>query len=144
MTSLRRRRPSVCCIDPHSVKDDSHRSGQRDLHAFFPAGAQHAPPKPSSETIGLMAENDVRSFEQCYARLSISDFCDPSHPINLARLVSPGRQPEIGTHGLGMQESPGIVHGGAEGQRRDRTEEPDDGVGRTPASALRARQATDS
>lgn len=58
MAFLRRRPPSEFgCIDPHSMRDDSHLSGQRDLRtlASFGASVQHAPPKPSSKSIGLMA-----------------------------------------------------------------------------------------
>lgn len=91
-------------IDTHSVKDDSHLSGQRDLRTLpsLPVRNTHRP------SLHRRPSGSWRcSFEQGRAPFSISDFvipCDPStrsiSPDWYRRASTRDRRPRIGNAGI--------------------------------------------
>ena len=89
----------------------------------------------------LAHDEHVRSGVMRYqrARELVAATADPALDVGLPGLVPSRRQPQMGADGAGLREAVRIIDGGAEGERRDRSDVNRHGIGtpdRLPKGAL--------
>lgn len=103
------------------MQRDSQLPRQCDLGLARPGPVGNRPgPVAQAGATEVAAEDRVRRLEQAFAGEPVPSLGDPPVPADLAGLVAPRRQPEIGACAGRPAEPGSIVEGRDDGQRRDR------------------------